>query len=77
MTSSQLVTLITILLTFATSLVGLYTNNHKLKTQKEKIDEVHTMVNSQHDDMSVRIDQLTTALSLTGAEVPRSEKTTP
>jgi CHASE3 domain sensor protein len=52
-------------LTFVGVIVGAYVNLRKTR-------EVHSLVNSQHDDLVARTDQLTGALQDAGVRVPRN-----
>ena len=63
---TQWLVLAGILVTFATSLVGLW----QTRTNQRKIGEVHVLVNSQLHAVLDRVAQLTETLTEAGVDVP-------
>jgi hypothetical protein len=62
-----------IVLTFLTSVVGFLQsrqNKAKIKVVDTKVEGVHVLVNSQHDDLVDRVTQLTETLERADVEVP-------
>jgi hypothetical protein len=69
--------LIVAVLTFLSSLLGYLSTRQKIKAVDGKVDGVHELVNSQHDDLVDRLDkserrgtQLTGTLNDAGVQVP-------
>ena len=63
---TQWLVLAGIVITFATSLVGLW----QTRTNQRKIGEVHVLVNSQLHAVLDRVAQLTETLTEAGVDVP-------
>jgi hypothetical protein len=62
-------------LTFGTSLLGYLQsreNRRKIDAVDGKVEGVHTLVNSQHDDLVNRVGQLTGTLNDAGVQVPET-----
>ena len=62
--------LIVAVLTFLSSLLGYLSTRQKIKAVDGKVDGVHTLVNSQHDDLVNRVTQLTGTLNDANVDVP-------
>jgi c-di-AMP phosphodiesterase-like protein len=51
-------------------LIVLQSVNQRVQVVSDELDTVHTMVNSSHDEMLDRVDQLIEALSDAGVAIP-------
>ena len=57
-------------LTFLTSVMGYLSTRLKIKAVDGKVDRVGHLVNSQHDDLVNRVNQLTGTLNDANMDVP-------
>jgi hypothetical protein len=62
--------LIVATLGFLSSLLGYLATRQKISKVDTKVDGVHTLVNSQHDDLVNRVTQLSGTLNAAGVDIP-------